>query len=148
MSACYEQVALRGLSGFLSPQQIYITLPPGEKEIFCLEVMAAIPKAKYWFKPNDISLWTMTQNSDWADVSVFWAPTRANDYWLRSLPFSALPVSFSLPTISSLKSHCKESCKAFGLLSVSHISPVPRTRCDGFLSQQQLWQPVQSKSAC
>ena len=72
--ACKEQVALRGLSGFLNLKKIWIILPPGEKEIFSLEVMTAIPKAKYWFKPNDIYLWTMTQNSDWADASVFWGP--------------------------------------------------------------------------
>ena len=114
-------MALRGLSGFLSPQQIYITLPPGEKEIFCLEVMAAIPKAKYWFKPNDISLWTMTQNSDWADVSVFWAPTRANDYLLRLLPSSHLTVSLSLST-TPLKSHCKENRKdSCSLVSFPHV---------------------------
>ena len=111
MCACKQQVALRGLSGFLSLEQIWIILPPGEKEIFCLEVMAAIPKAKYWFKPNDIYLWTMTQNSDWADASVFWGPRKANDYWLRLLPSSALPVSLSLSTTSPLKSHCKQSCK-------------------------------------
>ena len=55
-------------------EKIWIILPPGEKEIFSLEVMTAIPKAKYWFKPNDIYLWTMTQNSDWANASVFWGP--------------------------------------------------------------------------
>ena len=32
-----------------------------KKEIFCLEVMAAITKAKYWFKPNGIYLWTLTK---------------------------------------------------------------------------------------
>ena len=101
--ACKEQVALRRLSVFLSLEQIWIILPRGEKEIFCLEVMAAIPKAKYWFKPNDIYLWTMTQNSDWADASVFWGPRKANDYWLRLLPSSALPVSLSLSTTSPLK---------------------------------------------
>ena len=79
MCACKEQVALRELSGFLSLEQIWIILPPGEKEIFCLEVMAAISKAKYRFKPNDLYFWTMTQNSDWADASFFWVPTRAND---------------------------------------------------------------------
>ena len=63
MCACWGQVALRGLSGFLSLEQIWIILPPCEKEIY-LEVMAAIPKAKYWFKPNDIYFWTMTQNSE------------------------------------------------------------------------------------
>ena len=47
----------------LSLEQIWIILPPGEKEI-CLEVMAAIPKAKYWFKPNDIYFWTLTQISE------------------------------------------------------------------------------------
>ena len=52
-----------------------------EKEDFCLEVMANIPKARYWFKPNDIYFGTQTQNSDWTTASVFWAPTRANDYW-------------------------------------------------------------------
>ena len=71
MCACKEQVALRELSGFLSLEQIWIILPPGEKEIFCLEVMAAISKAKYRFKPNDLYFWTMTQNSDWADASFF-----------------------------------------------------------------------------
>ena len=55
-------------------------------EIFCVEVMAAISKDKYWFKPNDIYIWTLTQNSDWVDASVFWAPTRANDYRIRLLP--------------------------------------------------------------
>ena len=84
--ACKEQMALRGLSGFLSLEQIWIILSPGEKEIFCLEVMAAISKAKYWLKPNDIYLWTLTQNSDWADASVFWAAKRATDYWLRLRP--------------------------------------------------------------
>ena len=104
------------------------------KEVFCLDIMAAIPKANYWFKPNDIYLWTMTQNSDWADASVFWGPRKANDYWLRLLPSSALPVSLSLSTTSSLKSHCKESCKAFDLFSVSHISSIATSSCDGFLS--------------
>ena len=33
-----EQVSLRGLSGFLSLEQKWIILPPGEKEIFSLEV--------------------------------------------------------------------------------------------------------------
>ena len=47
MCTCKEQVALRGLSGLLSLEQIRIILPPGEKEVFCLEVMGAIPKAKY-----------------------------------------------------------------------------------------------------
>ena len=115
-----EQVALRGLSGLLSLEQIWIILPPGEKEIFCFECMGAIPKAKYWFMPNDIYLWTLIQNPDWVDTSVFWVPTRTNDYWLRLLhsqPFqSAFPcqlhpawnhtarrvvrllVSFSFPT--------------------------------------------------
>ena len=59
--ACKEQLALRRLSVFLSLEQIWIILPPGEKEIFCLEVMAAITKAKYWFKPNGIYLWTLTK---------------------------------------------------------------------------------------
>ena len=111
MSTCKEQVALRGLSGFLSLEHIWIILPPGEKEIFCLEVMAAITKAKYWFKPNDIYFWTLTQNSNWADASVLWAHTIANDYWLRLLSSSALPVSLSLSTTSPLKSHCKQSHK-------------------------------------
>ena len=73
-----------------------------EKEVFCLDIMTAIPKANYWFKPNYINLWTMTL-SDWADASVFWGPRKANDYWLRLLPSSALPVSLSLSTTSPLK---------------------------------------------
>ena len=122
MYACKGQVALRGLPGFLSLEQIWIILPHGEKEIFCIEVMAAIPKAKYWFKTNDIYFRTLTQNSDWADASVFWAPTRANDYWLRLLPSSALPVSLSLSTTSPLKSHCKESPKgSWSLVSSPHL---------------------------
>ena len=93
-----------------------------EKEIFCLAVMAAIPKAKYWFKPNDIYFWTLTENSDWADASVFWAHTRGNDYWLRLHPSSALPVSLSLSTTSPLKSHCKESHKgSCCLVSFPHL---------------------------
>ena len=91
-----------------------------EKEI-CLGVMAAIPKAKYSFEPNNICFWTLTQNSDWADASVFWAYTRANDYWLRLLPSSALPVSLSFST-TPLKSHCKESHKgSCCLLSAPHL---------------------------
>ena len=133
MCACKEQVDLRGLSGFLSLEQIWIILPPGEKEIY-LEVMAAIPKAEYWFKPNDIYFWTVTQNSDWTDASVFWAPTRANDYCLRLFPSLALPVSLSLSTTSSLKSHCKENCKAVGPVLVSHISSIARSTWNGYLS--------------
>ena len=122
MCACWEQVALRGLSGFLSLEQIWIILPPGEKEIFRLEVMAAISKVKYWFKPNDIYLWNMTQNSEWDNASVSWAPKRAKDYWLRLLPSSALPVSLSLSTASLLKSHCKESHKgSWSLFSFPHL---------------------------
>ena len=122
MCACKEQVDLRGLFGFLSLEQIWIIMPPGEKEIFCLEVMAAIPKAKYWFKPNDIYFRTQTQNSDWANASVFWAPTKANDYWFRLLSSSALPVSLSLSTTSPLKSHCKESPKgSWSLVSSPHL---------------------------
>ena len=108
-----EQVALRGLSGLLSLEQIWIILPPGEKEIFCLEVMSAILRVKYWFKPNDIYFWTITQNSDWANASVFWGPTRANDYRLRLLPCLALPASLSLPTISSLKSTARRVVRLF-----------------------------------
>ena len=144
MCACKEQVAPRGLSGFLSLEQIWIILPPGEKEIFCFEVMGAIPKAKYWFKPNDIYFWTMTQNSDWVDASVFWGPRRANHYCLILLPSSALPVSPSLPMISRLKSHWKENSKAFGLFLISHISSIATSSCYGYLSWQQLWQPAQS----
>ena len=93
-----------------------------EKKVFCVDTMAAIPKAKYWFKPNDIYFWTLTQNSDWANASFFWAPTRANDYWLRLLPSSALAVSLSLSTASPLKSHCKESCKSScSLVSLPHL---------------------------
>ena len=88
MCACWEQVAVRGFSGFLSLEQIWIIIPPGEKGIFSLEVIAAIPKAKCWFKPNVLYFWTKTQNSDWDGSSVFWAPTRANGYWLRLLPYS------------------------------------------------------------
>ena len=102
--ACKEQMALRGLSGFLSLDQLWIILPPGEKEIFCLEVMPTILKVKYWFKPNYIYFWTIIQNSDWADASVFLGPRRANDYCLRLLLSLTLPVSLSLPTTSSLKS--------------------------------------------
>ena len=57
---------------------------------------------------------------------------------------TALTVSLSLPTTSSLKLHCTESCKAFGLLSVAHISSIATSSCYGYLSQQQLWQPIQS----
>ena len=93
-----------------------------KKEIFCLEVMAAITKAKYWFKPNDIYFWTLTQNSDWADASVLWAHTIANDYWLRLLSSSALPVSLSLSSTSPLKSHYKQSQKgSWPLFSFSHF---------------------------
>ena len=93
-----------------------------KKEIFCLEVMAAIPKGKYWFKPNDIYFWTLTQNSDWANASVFWTHKRANDYCFRLLPSSALPVSLSLSTASLLKSHCKESHKgSWSLFSFPHL---------------------------
>ena len=90
-----------------------------KKEI-SLGVMAAIPKAKYWFKPNDIYFWTLTQNSDWAHASVFWAHMRAN---VSSQPYqSALPVSLSLSTASPLKSHCKESCKSScSLISFPHL---------------------------
>ena len=137
-------MALRGLSGFLSLEQIWIILPPGEKEIFCLEVMAAIPKAKYWFKPNDIYLWTLTQNSDWADASVFWASTRTNDYWSDySLPQpyqSAFPCQLLLPWNHT----ARRVLKALSLLPVSHISSVATSSCYGYLSYQQLWQPVQS----
>ena len=136
-------MALRGLSGFLSLEQIWIILPHGGKEIFCLEVMAAIPKAKYWFKPNDICFWTLTQNSDWADASVFWAYTRANDYLLRLLPSSPLPVSLSLST-TPLKPHSKENRKGFWSLVSAHISSIETSSCYGYLSYQQLWQPVQS----
>ena len=91
-----------------------------KKEI-SLGVMAAIPKAKYWFKPNDIYFWTLTQNSDWADTSVFWAYTRANDYLLRLLPSSHLTVSLSLST-TLLKSHCKENRKdSCSLISSPHL---------------------------
>ena len=122
MCACKEQVDLRGLFGFLNMKQIWIIPPPGEKEIFCLEVMAAIHKAKYWFKSNDIYFWTLTQNSDWAYASVFWAHIKANDFCLRLLPSSALPVCLSLPTASPLKSHCKESCKSScSLISSPHL---------------------------
>ena len=87
-----------------------------EKEIFCLEVMAAIRKAKYW------CFWTLIQNSDWAYASVFWAYIRVNDYCLRLLPSSALPVSLFLSTASPLKSHCKESCKnSCSLVSLPHL---------------------------
>ena len=145
MCACWGQVALRGLSGFLSLEQIWIILPPGEKEIY-LEVMAAIPKAKYWFKPNDIYFWTLTQNSDWANASFFWAPTRANDYWLRLLPSSALPVSLSLST--TWNHTTRKIVQALGLLSVSHISSVATSSCYDYLSGKwapwQLWQPVRS----
>ena len=85
-------MALRGISGFLSLEQIWIILPHGEKEIFCFEVMAAIQKSKYWFKPNDIYFWTPTQNPDWANASVFWTHTRAND----SIQFGHLVGSDSL----------------------------------------------------
>ena len=54
MCACKDQVALRGISGFLDLVQIWIILRSGEKEIIFLDVMAAIPKTKYWFKENDI----------------------------------------------------------------------------------------------
>ena len=40
-------------------EKVWIILPPGEMEIFCLEIMAAIPKDKYWLKANDIYLWTL-----------------------------------------------------------------------------------------
>ena len=93
-----------------------------EKKFFCVDTMAAIPKAKYWFKPNDFYFWTLTQNSDWADASVFWAHKRANDDCLRLLPSSALPVSLSLSTASPLKSHCKESHKgSWSLVSFPHL---------------------------
>ena len=57
---------------------------------------------------------------------------------------TALPVSLSLPTTSSLKLHCTNSCKAFGVLAVSHISSMAKSTCYGYLSLHQLWQPVQS----
>ena len=135
MCACEVQMALRGLSGFLSLEQIWIILPHGGKEIFCLEVMAAIPKAKYWFKPNDICFWTLTQNSDWADASVFWAYTRANDYLLRLLPSSPLPVSLSLST-TPLKPHSKENRKGFWSLVSAHISSIEIRSCYGYLSYE------------
>ena len=105
-----------------------------EKAIFCLEVMATIPKAKILIQAKLHLFWTLTQNSDWADASVFWAPIRAKDYWLRLLPSSALPVSLSFSTTSPLKSHCKESCKgSWSLLSFT-VSSVTTSRCYGYLS--------------
>ena len=41
------EVALRGLTRFLSLEKVLIILPPGEMEIFWVEVMADIPKDKY-----------------------------------------------------------------------------------------------------
>ena len=96
--------------------------------------MCAIPKVKYWFKPNDIYFWTMIQNSDWDDASVFWGPTGVNDYCLRSLPTLALPVTLSLLTTSTVKSHSKERRKALALLSVSLISSIATSSCYGYLS--------------
>ena len=101
-----------------------------KKEIFCLEVMAAIPKAKYWFKPNDIYFWTVTQNSDWADASVFRAPTRANDYSLSQPYQSVFPFQLLLPWNHT----ARKVVKALGLLSVSHISRVATRSCYGYLS--------------
>ena len=97
--ACKEQVALRGLSGFLSLEQIWIILPPWEKEI-CLEVMAAIPKAKYWFKPNDIYFWTLAQKSEW--MLLFSGLSEAvmitgSDYSLPQPYQSAFPCQLLLP---------------------------------------------------
>ena len=57
---------------------------------------------------------------------------------------TALLVSLSLPTTSSLKLHCTESCKPFRVLSVSHISGIATSSCYGYTSWQQLCQPVQS----
>ena len=76
----------------------------------CLEVMAAIPRLNIdSSQMASISDPELTQNSE--PVLLFSGiPTRAIDYWLRSLPSSALPVSLSLSTTSPLKSHCKESC--------------------------------------
>ena len=36
-----------------------------EKKFFCVDTMAAIPKAKYWFKPNVIYLWTWSRTLSW-----------------------------------------------------------------------------------
>ena len=94
---------------------------------------AAIPKAKYWFKPNDIYLWTLTQNSDWADASVFWAPTRANDYssdYVLPQPYqSAFPCQL-LPWNHT----ARRVVKALGLLSVNHMSSIATSSCYGYLS--------------
>ena len=135
-------MALTGLSGFLNLQQIGIILPPGEKEIFCLEVMASIPKAKYWFKPNDIYLWTLTQNSEL--MLVFVVPQELmitlSDYSLPQPYQSAFPCQLLLPWNHT----ARRVLKALSLLPVSHISSVATSSCYGYLSYQQLWQPVQS----
>ena len=88
----------------------------------CLEVMAAIPRLNIdSSQMASISDPELTQNSE--PVLLFSGiPTRAIDYWLRSLPSSALPVSLSLSTTSPLKSHCKESPKgSWSLVSSPHL---------------------------
>ena len=100
-----------------------------EKEI-CLGVMAAIPKAKYSFEPNNICFWTLTQNSDWADASVFRAPTRANDYSLSQPYQSVFPFQLLLPWNHT----ARKVIKALAVFSVPHISSVATSSCYGYFS--------------
>ena len=142
-----EQVALRGLSGFLTLEQIWIILPPGEKEIFSLEVCVPFQRLN-----TDSSQMTSISEPDpelWlSQCFCFLGPNKSESLLAQIAPFPGLPVSLSLSTTSSLKSHCKESCKAVGLFLVSHISSIATSSCYGFLSWQQVWQHVQSISAC
>ena len=116
----------------LSLEQIWIILPPGEKEIW-LEVMAAIPKAKYWFKPNGIYFWTLTQI--YKPVLLFSGLPQAlmitgSDYSLPQPYQSAFPCQLLLPWNHT----AKKAIQALGLLSVSHISSIATSSCYGYLS--------------
>ena len=116
----------------LSLEQIWIILPPGEKEIW-LEVMAAIPKAKYWFKPNGIYFWTLTQI--YKPVLLFSGLPQAlmitgSDYSLPQPYQSVFPCQLLLPWNHT----AKKVIQALGLLSVSHISIIATSSCYGYLS--------------
>ena len=137
-------MALRGLTSFLSLEKVWIILPPGEMEIFCLEVMADIPKDKYWFKPNDIYLWTWPRTLTEPMLLFSGLPQKlmitGSDYSLPQPYQSAFPCQLLLPWNHT----ARRVIKALDVLSVSHISSIETSSCYGYLSYQQLWQPVQS----
>ena len=98
-----------------------------EKEIFCLEVMAAIRKAKYW------CFWTLTQNSE--PMLLFSGLTKeliitVSDYSLPQPYESAFPCQLLLPWNHT----ASKVVKVLALLSVYHISSIARSSCYGYFS--------------